>query len=167
MARSPQGGAVAAGTATRGAWRSLKSADFALALAAPAVARSPHFVLHHLAAEPHSSVWHATEVLVPELSTDAAPNRESSVDNSIAPRHWWLGLVVPKRHARRAVTRSLIKRQMRASAEGHRQGLPAGQWLVRLRAPFGSERFPCAASVALREAAGDELRRVFASVCAA
>jgi len=159
MARSAQ-----AATATRDPWRSLKSADFSVALAAPAIAKSPHFVLHHLAAEPASSVWRATEALVPELSTDAAPNRESNVDNSNVPHHWWLGLVVPKRHARRAVTRSLIKRQMRAHAEAHRQRLPAGQWVVRLRAPFDSERFLSAASVALREVAGDELRRVFASV---
>ncbi len=34
---------------------------------------------------------------------------------------WWLGLVVPKRHARRAATRSLLKRQMRAHAAQFRQ----------------------------------------------
>jgi ribonuclease P protein component len=165
MARSVQGAAVAS-TAARGAWRSLKSADFALALAAPAAAKSPHFMLHHLAADPALSAWRAGVVLVPELSTDGAPKRDSAVDNFADPRHWWLGLVVPKRHARRSVTRSLIKRQMRAHAEAHRQGLPAGQWLVRLRAPFDPALFSSAASAKLREAAREELARVFASVAA-
>jgi ribonuclease P protein component len=163
MARSAQAEADEA-TAARSAWRSLKSADFALALSAPALAKSPHFMLHHLAAEPVSSTRSAAEALVPELSTDAAPNRESCVDNYRAPRHWWLGLVVPKRHARRSVTRSLIKREMRAHAEGHRESLPAGQWLIRLRAPFDPTLFTSAASANLREAARKELERVFSSV---
>ena len=76
--------------------------------------------------------------------------------------HWWLGLVVPKRHARRAATRSLLKRQMRAHAAQFRSRLPAGQWLIRLRAPFDARLYPSAASAQLRDAAGSELAMVFA-----
>jgi ribonuclease P protein component len=79
---------------------------------------------------------------------------------------WWLGLVVPKRHAKRAVTRSLIKRQMRAQADAHRERLPPGQWVLRLRAPFDPRRFSSAASSLLRETAREELARVFAVVVA-
>ena len=61
-----------------------------------------------------------------------------------APR--WLGAVVPKRHARRAVTRTLIKRQIYAAAERHRAGLASGLWVVRLRAPIDRTLFPSAAS---------------------
>ncbi len=75
---------------------------------------------------------------------------------------WWLGAVVPKRHARRAVTRSLLKRQMRAAVERHAPRLPAGLWVVRLRAPFDRTAFPSAASTALRAAARDELDVVLA-----
>ena len=75
---------------------------------------------------------------------------------------WWLGTVVPKRHARRAVTRSLLKRQIRAAVERHAPRLPAGLWVVRLRAPFDRTAFPSAASTALRAAARDELDIVFA-----
>ena len=75
---------------------------------------------------------------------------------------WWLGAVVPKRHARRAVTRSLLKRQIRAAVERHAGGLPAGLWVVRLRAPFDRHTNRSAASQALRDAARAELDGVLA-----
>ena len=60
---------------------------------------------------------------------------------------WWLGLVVPKRHAKRSVTRSLVKRQMRAV--WRRSGCAAdgwepGMWVVRLRSPFDRKQFRAA-----------------------
>ncbi len=70
-----------------------------------------------------------------------------------------LGLVVPKRHARRAVTRNLIKRQMREAVR-HRR-LAAGTWVVRLRSAFDPARFSAAASPALRKAAREELAVLF------
>ena len=145
-------------------WRSLQSADFAAALAAPVWSKSPHFVLHHLAAEPASALRRPLQALIPDLSTDAAPIRAATVDNHAGPGQWWLGLVVPKRHARRAVTRNLIKRQMRAHVEGHRSRLPPGQWLIRLRAPFDPRLFSGAASDRLRDAARSELAQVFAAL---
>jgi ribonuclease P protein component len=69
----------------------------------------------------------------------------------------WLGVVVPKRHARRSVTRSLVKRQMRAALSRHAQVLPGGQWLLRLRQPFPVREFPSAASQALAHAMREEL----------
>ena len=53
----------------------------------------------------------------------------------------WVGAVVPKRHARRAVTRSLIKRQIYAAAERHRDRIAPGLWIVRLRSPFDRAEF--------------------------
>jgi ribonuclease P protein component len=69
----------------------------------------------------------------------------------------WLGYVVPKRHARRAVTRSLLKRQVRVAFAQHASLLPAGLWLVRLRAPFAVSEFVSARSQALAQAARSEL----------
>lgn len=74
----------------------------------------------------------------------------------------WLGAVVPKRHARRSVTRSLLKRQIRA-AVGRQEQLPGGLWVVRLRAPFDSRVFVSASSTALQQAARDELDALLAS----
>ena len=87
------------------------------------------------------------------------------MDDSCAialPAGLWLGCVVPKRHARRAVTRSLLKRQIRGAFHRHAAGLPAGLWLVRLRAPFPVREFVSAASPKLAAAAHDELERLLA-----
>lgn len=70
----------------------------------------------------------------------------------------WLGLVVPKRHARRSVTRTLLKRQMRAAMAEGAGALPPGLWVLRLKSGFDARSFPSAASEALRRSARAELR---------
>ena len=77
-------------------------------------------------------------------------------------------MVVPKRNAKRSVTRSLIKRQIRAAVSAA-QALGAshpvlrpGLWVVRLRAPIDRKRFPSAASDALRSVMHDELAQIMA-----
>ena len=166
MGQHACGGANATST-LRAPWISLRSTDFPAALSSPALTKSAHFVLHHVAASPASSVQSRPASLVQELSTDPAPNWPLDVDNINPPRRWWLGLVVPKRHARRSVTRSLIKRQMRAQADLHHEHLPPGQWVLRLRAPFDPGRYPSAASMELQIAARAELALVFANAGAA
>ena len=90
---------------------------------------------------------------------------EEIVDN--IPGQHWLGQVVPKRHARRAVTRNLLRRQIREAMGRHLAVLPAGLWVVRLRSPFPREQFPSAASKALRQAASSELDRLFGRAASA
>ena len=80
----------------------------------------------------------------------------------------WLGTVVPKRHARRSVTRSLLKRQIRAALDiAAHADLAPGLWVVRLRAPFDRKQFPSAASDALRAAARAELDQLVRKLLAA
>lgn len=67
---------------------------------------------------------------------------------------------MPKRHARRAVTRTLLKRQIRSVIGARAEALIGGLWVVRLRAPFDKARFPSAASDALRVCAREELERL-------
>ena len=74
-----------------------------------------------------------------------------------SPQGQWLGLVVPKKHARRSVTRNLIKRQMRAVMASAGAALPAGLWVLRLKAPFDRKLFTSPASQPLRNTAHDEL----------
>ncbi len=75
----------------------------------------------------------------------------------------WLGMVVPKRHARRAVTRTVLKRQIRdAAAVQDRAGLAQGLWVVRLRSTFDRVAYPSASSEALKLLAAQELARMFA-----
>ena len=132
--------------------RLVASLAFERILARPASSRTPHFALHG------------------DLSTVREPDVDQSVDNHVekepgpveeraVPRA--LGLVVPKRHARRAVTRSLLKRQIRAVARSAGADLADGHWVVRLRAPFDRTLFTSAASEALRIAARGELETLF------
>lgn len=129
-------------------------ADFERLLNTPIRSRSAHFAVHHLLMAPARGTWQPSGAREEELSTDEQQARLDSVDNLVDRR--WLGTLVPKRHARRAVTRNLLRRQIRAAMSRHAEQLPAGLWLVRLRSPFPKSQFRAAASEALRiEAAGE------------
>lgn len=78
------------------------------------------------------------------------------------PQGHWLGCMVPKRHAKRAVTRNLIKRQMRAGFARHAPKLAPGLWLLRQHAGFAVADFPSARSEALAQAARHEIERLLA-----
>ena len=137
--------------------RLVYSADFQRLLATPAWSRSAHFAVHHLPVAPKQPVRSVPEVDASELSTGGVHNPTEPVDD-IAGRHW-LGAVLPKRLARRAVTRNLLRRQIRAAVQRHARDLPGGLWVVRLRAGFARTDFVSAASDALRAAARAELDR--------
>lgn len=129
----------------------VRSADFAATLGTGIARRTPHFALHHRPAAG----------LAPEkISTDPVESAGQAVDDSPASGQAWLGMVVPKRHARRAVTRSLLKRQIRETARRHAPSIGPGLWIVRLRAPFDRTAFPAAASTALKRAARAELEQL-------
>ena len=136
--------------------RLVQSADFQRLLATPMRSRSAHFAVHHVAARPSLPSRRVVHPSSTELSTAEGPPRPSPVDN--VPGGHWLGSVIPKRHARRSVTRNLLRRQIRAVMADQLDQLPPGLWLVRLRSPFAREDFPSAASDALRQAAQAELR---------
>lgn len=140
----------------------LHKGDFERLLAAPSRSRSAHFALHHVAGRPLPSAWALKRQAAEKLSTIPAPVVQAPVDD-LAGGHW-LGSVVPKRHARRAVTRNLLKRQIRAAVARHAATLPAGLWLVRLKSPFAPQQFPSAASAALAGAARAELDALLAKV---
>jgi ribonuclease P protein component len=171
--------------------RITRPADYARVLATPLRLRSAHFAVHHLdgrplpphrplprdaapagdapasATAPSPSGAPVNASLSTELSTTTVPVEARGVDDlrgaaisSSGPQRW-LGLVVPKKHARRAVTRTLVKRQIRNAAADCAAQLPHGLWVVRQRAPFDIKQFPSAASDALKEAARAELRALF------
>jgi ribonuclease P protein component len=139
--------------------RLVRSADFERVLGVPSRARSFHFAVHHVADRPGRAKRSVIHPVSTELSTGLPTTRVPAVDDQPpeAPVEGiWLCAVIPKRHARRSVTRSLLKRQIRAAVQ-RQAGLPAGLWVVRLRTPFDRTLFPSAASTALRRAAHDEL----------
>ncbi len=156
--------------------RILRSADFQRVLAVQPRSRSTHFAAHHLAVEPSMPVKPQRRADPAELSTGGAPSCPPAVDDASAvapaaalvltlpaapaalPLGRWLGLVVPKKHARRAVTRNLIKREMRAIMASAGAVLPAGLWVLRLKAPFDRQAYPSPASTPLQHAAREELQ---------
>jgi ribonuclease P protein component len=168
--------------------RIVRPADYVRVLATPLRLRSPHFAVHHLDGRPLPlkpalaralmvaegsmpspeaiALGHAPVVgsLSTELSTGGpaaqAPGVDDSVETPVGPQRW-LGLVVPKRHAKRAVTRTLVKRQIRNVAAACAPQLAPGLWVVRQRSPFDPKQYPSAASDALKVAARDELRALF------
>jgi len=100
-----------------------------------------------------------------DLSTTASQGLSLPVDQSPLTG-LWLGLVVPKRHAKRAVTRTLLKRRIRAAIASTATALPAGLWVVRLRTSFARSEFISAASDRLNQAATDELTTLMAAAVA-
>jgi ribonuclease P protein component len=137
----------------------LRPADFQSVLATPIKARSAHFAAHHLAQVPSGPRRRVPVTAGAELSTADSSACAQAVDDqpAVVPSAWWFGAVVPKRHARKATTRNLLRRQIRCAMERHHPCLAHGMWLVRLRAPFDARCFLSPASSALRSAARDEL----------
>lgn len=146
--------------------RLVRSEDFERVLRTRTRARSVHFAVHHLADRPSVCEKPAGRLIAAQLSTGNEKSEAPVVDDSVSERSrmdpgaLWLGAVVPKRHARRSVTRTLLKRQIRAVVSGHAASLATGLWIVRLRAPFERTTFVSAASDALKHAARAELERL-------
>lgn len=116
-------------------------ACFQAVLSSRPVARTEHFVLHHA-----------------QLSTATAGPELTPVDDRLQ-----VGLVVPKRHAKRSVTRNLIKRQARHAFDARAAAMATGNWVLRLRAPFDAKFFVSATSPALSASVRDEIGRLFAA----
>ena len=77
----------------------------------------------------------------------------------------WLGAMVPKRWAKRAVTRNAIKRQIYSVAAQFEPHLGLSAHVVRLRAGFDRKQFISASSELLKAAVRTELLSLFARAC--
>jgi ribonuclease P protein component len=139
--------------------RLLRPAEFESVLATPIRARSAHFAAHHLPKTPVRVGVRAPRARDAELSTVDPDDCAQPVDDALLamPGGWWFGTVVPKRHARKATTRNLLRRQIRGAMTRHHPALAHGMWLVRLRAPFDERTYTSAASRLMRTAAREEL----------
>jgi ribonuclease P protein component len=71
---------------------------------------------------------------------------------------------LPKRLARRAVTRNALKRQIYNVMTAFESRLPLGDHVVRLRAPFDRGQFVSATSAQLKQAARLELEQLLSRV---
>ena len=120
--------------------------QFQAALAGGTVSRTPHFALHRLN--------------LPEAKPLALTE-----DSHIAPlfqtQEVWLGAMVPKRWAKRAVTRNAIKRQIYNVSAQFEVRLPCAAHVVRLRSGFDRQQFISATSPMLKLAVRQELEQLF------
>ncbi len=73
----------------------------------------------------------------------------------------WIGALVPKRWAKRAVTRNAIKRQIYSVSAAMESLVGRAAYVVRLRTQFDKKQFPSANSVALKELVSQELVLLF------
>ncbi len=132
-------------------------AQFQAVLAGRPVSRTPHFALHQLSLPTAGSVAASAASPVPLLFVQPAAQ----------PLQPWLGAMVPKRWARRAVTRNAIKRQIHAVSAGYQDRLPPAAHVVRLRAGFERSQFVSASSERLKRAVRLELQQLFERALAA
>lgn len=96
-----------------------------------------------------------------DLSTGPGLQRPGPVDESHR-----IGLILPKKQARRAVTRNLIRRQAKVCFAAAAAQLPPGDWVLRLRTGYERSSYPSAASQALREVVRAEIQALFGEVAA-
>lgn len=70
----------------------------------------------------------------------------------------WLGAMVPKRWAKRAVTRNAIKRQIYTVSADYSHQYPQAAYVVRLRRDFSRKEFISATSELLKQAVRAEIQ---------
>jgi ribonuclease P protein component len=111
------------------------------------VAKSEHFALHR------SSL--PAQIVPGAENKSAEPNTSRPLFSLSSDL--WIGAMVPKRWAKRAVTRNAIKRQIyNVSADFSPRQRPAA-FVVRLRRDFSRKTFISATSDSLKQAIRTEL----------
>ena len=125
--------------------------EFQAVMSAGSVARTPHFVLHQRQLPAKATTGSGFEE-TPTLFVDGV---------------LMMGALTPKRWAKRAVTRNLIRRQIHAVAHEFEKGLTPTAYVVRLRATFNLQKFASASSDALKQTVRKELKQLFQYVSTA
>ena len=138
--------------------------QFQAVLAGSVIAKTEHFVLHRNdldATAPESGPESAKELssrkTIPANGA-AAPAIVDSAQGLFPVQDIWIGAMVPKRWARRAVTRNAIKRQIYNVSADSMQNYPRAAFLVRLRREFSRKVFISATSMQLKEAVRNEVQ---------
>jgi ribonuclease P protein component len=132
-------------------------AQFAAVMSGQTVSRTPHFALHRVALQPNL-IFQAVDAAA-LVSAQSAPARSKPL---FAVQDTWLGVIVPKRWAKRAVTRNTIKRQIYAVSTDAGCAMPVAAHVVRLRAGFDRAEFISATSDKFKIAVRAELQHLFA-----
>ena len=132
--------------------------QFQAAMAGGTVSRTAHFALHRLVLDANSAA--AAVNPIASSGPDSLPSVQGA-QALFAVHDVWLGAMVPKRWAKRAVTRNTIKRQIYAVGASFEARLPQAAHVVRLRTAFDRKQFASASSDQLKQAVRAELLQLF------
>jgi len=122
-------------------------AQFQAVLGGAIIAKTPHFALHRNRLDARSTAVQAEKSIE---TVEVAP--------LFRQQDMWIGAMVPKRWAKRAVTRNAIKRQIYAVSADFYCVYPHAAFVVRLRSSFAKTEFISAASEQLRQAVRSEIQ---------
>ncbi|MEO7400533.1 MAG: ribonuclease P protein component [Polaromonas sp.] len=124
--------------------------QFQAVLAGSIVAKTAHFALHRNALDSQAG-------RIPPV--DAGKRTDSSVSPALFKHaDMWIGAMVPKRWAKRAVTRNAIKRQIYTVSADFAQQYPQAAYVVRLRRGFARTEFVSASSEHLKQVVRAEVQ---------
>lgn len=137
--------------------------QFQAVLAGSVIAKTEHFVLHRNGLEataPRTRPDAAKDISSRKTIPDNGPAAPADVNAPVLfpVRDIWIGAMVPKRWAKRAVTRNAIKRQIYNVSADSMHNYPQAVFLVRLRREFSRKEFLSATSMQLKEAVRIEVQ---------
>ncbi|MEO6017934.1 MAG: ribonuclease P protein component [Polaromonas sp.] len=115
--------------------------QFQAVLAGSTVAKTEHFALHR----------NGLDARAPQPAPVKSVDQDTPASTLFPVQDTWIGAMVPKRWAKRAVTRNAIKRQIYTVSAGFLHQYPQAAFLVRLRREFSRKEFPSAMSDQLKE----------------
>ncbi|MDR3067122.1 MULTISPECIES: ribonuclease P protein component [Comamonas] len=132
--------------------------QFQATMSAGTIARTPHFALHRM-----ELVAEVADRVANPRTGPGSSDPQALFGVGAVRRQAWLGAMVPKRWARRSVTRHTIKRQIYAVSSDYEDALLCASYVVRLRSGFDRKQFVSATSDQLKAAVRKELQQLFAT----
>lgn len=126
--------------------------QFQAVLAGKIIAKTAHFALHR----------HELGEMSVSMTADTDPPTRLLFETT----QTWIGAMVPKRWAKRAVTRNTIKRQIYSVSCELCVAFQAAAYVVRLRKSFDRAQFSSATSDALKQAVRAEVQLLLKNVSA-
>ncbi len=91
------------------------------------------------------------------MNAQTVPSKTHGTPALFPVQDAWIGAMVPKRWAKRAVTRNAIKRQIYTVGADCLPRAAQVAWVVRLRRDFSRKEFTSASSEALTQAVRSEV----------
>ena len=123
------------------------------------VSRTEHFALH-------SNGLHAQAPRAWQAASGVKTGEDSNLPALFPVQSVWIGAMVPKRWARRAVTRNTIKRQIYTVSAVFLHNYPQAAFVIRLRKEFSRKEFLSATSSHLKDAVRAEVTALMQAVSA-